>query len=134
MVGLGEQAILRCKGAETVSFAPRLNGAWGFLGVLQILSGHALLHMRSKHHLACACQWRGANNGGVGRTSHSKVQRGGNCQFCSKTQWGLGVLGVLQIFSGYALLHMCSRHHVGCACPWRGANNGGDSRTNQFKV
>ena len=30
MVGLGERAILRCKRAETASFAPKLTGAWVF--------------------------------------------------------------------------------------------------------
>ena len=39
MVGLGERAILRCKGAETVSFAPKLTWAWVFWGCCRFLVG-----------------------------------------------------------------------------------------------
>ena len=73
MVGLGIRAILRCKGAETVSFAPKLTWAWVFWGVLQIFSGYSLLQLCCIHHIGLACRWRGANNGGVGRTSQFKM-------------------------------------------------------------
>ena len=39
MVGLGERAILRCKEAETASFAPKLTGAWVFWGCCRFLVG-----------------------------------------------------------------------------------------------
>ena len=40
---------------------------------------------------------------GLGERAILRCERGRNCQFCYKTHWGLGVLGVLQIFSGYAV-------------------------------
>ena len=73
MVGLGERAILRCERGYNFQLCYITHWGLGVLVVLQIFSVHALLNMRSRHHVGCACRWRGAKNGGVGRTSHSKV-------------------------------------------------------------
>ena len=87
------------------------------------------------HQVGCACRWRGANNGEVRRSSDSKVKKGLNCQFCGMDHLVLGVLRVLQIFSGYARLHMCSRQPLGCAyVQWAGANNGKVGITSNCKA
>ena len=45
---------------------------------------------------------------GLGERPNLRCKRGGICQFCNMDHLVLGVLGVLQIFSGYALLNMWS--------------------------
>ena len=59
------------------------------LGVLQIFSGYAHLHMyNSGHRVGSACEWMGAINGGVGRTSHSvRCKWGKTASFAAWITW-----------------------------------------------
>ena len=70
MMGMEERAI---HGRKNDNFCCTCHQGLGVLGVLQILAGYALLRTSFISHVGCACRWMGANDGGVGRTSHSKV-------------------------------------------------------------
>ena len=107
MVGLGERAILRCKGAKTASFASWITWSRAFWGICRFLVSVP----------SCTCDidimWGVHANGGVlimvglGERPILSRGRGKNFLFCSMDHLVLGVLGVLQIFNEYASLHMC---------------------------